>query len=126
VLESAGIKVVVVSFGNQTGAEQWLKDTGCNLPLYLDEERLLYCKLGLGRSVGKVWSLSTINYYAEQLAQGRPLPQAVQGVEDDPLQMGGDFTFRMEDRTLVMKHCSKTPKDRPSLTQILQRLKSLN
>lgn len=121
-LESSGCRVVVISFGSETGAHQWLKDTGCKLPLYLDQERVLYRKVGLSRSVGKVWSMSTINYYAEQLAQDRRLPSAVQGLEDDPLQMGGDFTFRTDDKSLVMKHCSKTPKDRPSLPQIVEKL----
>ena len=46
------------------------------------------------RSVSKVWNMNTIKYYASQKAQGRKLPSAIEGVEDDPLQMGGDFTFR--------------------------------
>ena len=32
-----------------------------------------------------------MRYYGAQKASGRPLPKAVAGVEDDPLQMGGDF-----------------------------------
>ena len=38
--------------------------------------------------------MNTIRYYASMKAQGRTLPAAIDGVEDDPLQMGGDFTFR--------------------------------
>ena len=38
--------------------------------------------------------MTTLQYYASMKAQGRQLPTAVEGVEDDPLQMGGDFTFR--------------------------------
>lgn len=38
--------------------------------------------------------MTTLQYYGSMKAQGRQLPTAVEGVEDDPLQMGGDFTFR--------------------------------
>ena len=38
--------------------------------------------------------MTTIHYYGSVKAQGRQLPAAVEGVEDDPLQMGGDFTVR--------------------------------
>ena len=46
------------------------------------------------RSVSKVWQMSTVHYYGSMKAQGRTLPSAIEGEEDDPLQMGGDFTFR--------------------------------
>ena len=36
--------------------------------------------------------MDNVKYYASKKAQGKPLPSA--GEEDDPLQMGGDFTFR--------------------------------
>lgn len=60
-----------------------------------------------------------MKYYAGQKAQGRKLPVSIEGEEDDPLQMGGDFTFRCSDRTLLMSHPSKTPKDRPKVLEIL-------
>ena len=76
------------------GGLSWLSDTGCQLELYLDPERRLYSRLGLARSVWRVWQMTTIQYYGSVKAQGRQLPAAVEGVEDDPLQMGGDFTVR--------------------------------
>ena len=36
------------------GAAGWLKDTGCNLKMFLDPDRSLYRALGLPRSVSKV------------------------------------------------------------------------
>ena len=62
----------------------------------------------------------TLHYYASMKAQGRQLPTAIQGVEDDPLQMGGDFTFRSSDNVLIMAHPSKNPKDRPEISKILK------
>jgi len=133
---SAGCKVCVVSFGNlqvslvtsnkipdttfTQGAAGWLSSTGCSLDMYLDSERHLYSTMGLHRSVSKVWNMLTLHYYASMLAQGRRLPAAIQGVEDDPLQMGGDFTFRCSDKVLVMTHPSKNPKDRPDIHTILK------
>ena len=38
--------------------------------------------------------MTTIHYYGSIKAQARQLPAALEGVEDDPLQMGGDFTVR--------------------------------
>lgn len=119
----AGCKVLVISFGEIKGAASWLSATGCNLEMFLDPERRLYTSLGLPRSVSKVWGMTTMHYYAGELAQDRELPSAIKGVEDDPLQMGGDFTFRKSDRKLVMSHPSKTPKDRPALSKILSFLK---
>ena len=40
----------------------------------------------------KVWGISTIHFYAGEVASGRSLPKSQQE-EDDPLQMGGDFTL---------------------------------
>lgn len=113
----------MVSFGSRQGAEGWLNSTGCKLDIFLDEERVLYNCLGLQRSVEKVWNMTTINYYSGQVTQGRQLPKALDGVEDDPLQMGGDFSLRCEDGVLVMSHCSTTPKDRPTIEKIMEKLK---
>jgi len=117
----AGCKVVVVSFGASKGAEKWLEETGSGLDMYLDTERHIYSLVGLGRSVAKVWSMATVRYYAEQKAGGRALPTALADVEDDPLQMGGDFTLDTQMK-IVMAYPSKTPKDRPSVQHILRRL----
>lgn len=117
---TASCKVCVVSFGNIQGASGWLSSTGCSLDMYLDSDRHLYTTLGLHRSVSKVWNMITLHYYASMVAQGRELPKAIQGVEDDPLQMGGDFTFRASDEVLIMAHPSKNPKDRPDISKIMK------
>ena len=39
-----------------------------------------------------MWGTSTIHFYAGEVASGRSLPKSQQE-EDDPLQMGGDFTL---------------------------------
>lgn len=118
----AGCKVIVISFGSQKGGKGWLEATGCNLDLYLDQPRQLYQTVGLHRSVVKVWNVSVINYYASQKASGRQLPKSIEGVEDDPLQMGGDFTVNCLERKLVLSHPSSNPTDRPSIEKILNKM----
>lgn len=119
---NVGCRVVIISFGQEEGAKDWLLQTKTKLHLYLDSDRTLYSKFGLARSVVKVWSMKTIHYYAAQKAQGRNLPSALVGVEDDPLQMGGDFTLDSE-RKLVMSYPCKNPSDRPSIQHITSKLK---
>lgn len=119
--KQAGCKVIVLSFGSSKGAEAWLQETGTSIELFLDPDRQVYAFFGLDRSVSKVWSISTIHYYAAQKAQGRNLPRSVSGVEDDPLQMGGDFTL---DRSLriVLSHPSTSPTDRVSIEDVVRNL----
>lgn len=98
-----------------------MEATSCELEVYLDPERRVYSLLGLQRSIHKVWNMDTVHFYAQQKRLGRQLPQSIAGVEDDPLQMGGNFTINSEGR-LVLSYPSKTPKDRPTLDQILANL----
>ncbi|KAI8486915.1 hypothetical protein Bbelb_354230 [Branchiostoma belcheri] len=121
-IQAAGGRVMVVSFGSQTGAQRWLQDTSCSYHMLLDQERKLYGAFGLGRSVSKVWSVAALTYYAEQKAAGRTLPNKYENVEDDPHQMGGDFIFDPQGHALMV-HCSKVSTDRPEVTTIISVLK---
>ena len=50
-----------------------------------------------------------------------------EGIEDDVLQMGGDFTIKtknMENPTLCFSYPSKTPNDRPSIKAIFEKLRN--
>eukprot|EP00095_Tigriopus_kingsejongensis_P006984 maker-scaffold641_size121017-snap-gene-0.19 protein:Tk06984 transcript:maker-scaffold641_size121017-snap-gene-0.19-mRNA-1 annotation:"selenoprotein l" len=117
-LRALKIAVVVVSFGVQTGADNWLKETGCNLPMFLDPDRKLYRAFGLHRSLAKVFNHDFLSYYGGQLAAGRELPKTLHGIEDDPLQMGGDFAITRPNFTMSLVHRSKNPSDRPSLDRL--------
>jgi len=113
----AGAKVVVVSFGSDQGAACWLNETNCKLEMFLDQERRLYQAFGLTRSLSKVWSMQMIHVYAEKIVGGEIFPESKQE-DDDPLQMGGDFTLSSSGR-ILLSHKSSNPYDRPSLHQIL-------
>ena len=65
--------------------------------------------------------MKSVQYYGAQIALGRQLPSALTGVEDDPLQMGGDFTMD-SNLKLVFSHPSTASTDRPTVERILQHL----
>jgi len=113
----AGARVVVVSFGSPQGAACWLNETGCKLKMFLDQERSLYRAFGLARSLSKVWSMPMIHVYVEKIVGGEIFPESKEE-NDDPLQMGGDFTLSRSGH-ILLSHKSSNPYDRPSLHQIL-------
>eukprot|EP00118_Oscarella_pearsei_P025769 m.308741 g.308741 ORF g.308741 m.308741 type:complete len:92 (+) comp44661_c0_seq1:742-1017(+) len=88
--------------------------------MLLDSERKLYRSFGLRQSTSKVWSTSTLTYYAEQKRQGRRLHSLFE--DDDPNQMGGDFIVSKTGQ-LVLSHCSSSPTDRPSAVELLESIK---
>ena len=112
------VAVVIVSFGVKKGAEQWVKETNCQFPVYLDPNRRLYRFFGLHRSLFKVFNHKTLQYYGEKKSAGVTLPSAIAGVEDDPLQMGGDFTINCAKKTMQFLYPSKQSDDRPALSHI--------
>lgn len=115
----------MVTFGVKTGAIQWLEDTQSPYDMLMDPDRNIYKFFGLKRSILRVWNISTLTYYAEQLAAERSLPHAIENIEDDPHQMGGDFVLNSSGN-LTMIHCSKTPMDRPSVDVLIDHLKEHN
>lgn len=118
-LTQAGLKILIVSFGEERGAENWLKETQCPFDMVLDSERNIYKAFGLERSVSRVWSIACMVYYTEQLLLGRDLPKPMENVHDDPQQMGGDFILDKQG-VLKMVYRSKYSSDRPTVDHLLK------
>jgi hypothetical protein len=116
-------QVIIVSFGERKGAEVWQEQMKSKSEIYLDKDRRLYASLGMKRSFSKVWGQKAMVYYAEKLLQNQELPQPVQGVTDDPLQMGGDIIFDQEGHP-AFKYLSKTSSDRPTVEKIMEFLQN--
>lgn len=112
-------QIVLVSFGVREGALNWLSETGCPFTMLLDQSRQLYHLLGLKQSVFKVWGVSCMIYYAEQMRAGQKLPSPYENIHDDPNQMGGDFVVA-GDGKLLLAHCSENASDRPSVDTLLR------
>eukprot|EP00105_Crassostrea_gigas_P044785 XP_019928933.1 PREDICTED: uncharacterized protein LOC105343367 [Crassostrea gigas] len=123
-ISDSGGWAIVVSFGDQKGAQQWLVKTSCPFPMLLDSQRKVYTAFGLHRFVSKVWGVEEMVYYAESMAKNIPLPNPSQYVNDDPQQMGGDFIID-KDGVVQYMYCSKKSIDRPSVQDILDNLKKL-
>ena len=62
-----------------------------------------------------------MKYYAEQTLQ-HPIPKSQEGIEDDVLQMGGDFTIKTADKGPILwfSYPSTRPNDRPSIDLIFE------
>lgn len=123
-MNSQGATVVVISFGCKEGAEKWLEETKCKYSMLLDPERKVYSFFGLKKSVYKVWSVSSLLYYAEKIAQGIQLPKPYEDMHDDPHQMGGDFIIDKNGKIKFM-HPSQAARDRPTVEKLCAELKEL-
>lgn len=54
--KSAGISILVLTFGEVVAAKRWLEETGCSFQMYADPERKVYNALQMGRSIRQVLS----------------------------------------------------------------------
>jgi len=115
-----GCRVVVVAAGSPAGAVNWQQETGVPCEIYVDQDRQLYKSLNLDESISKVWNMSTMVYYAEQMAAQRPLHQVVSG--DNIHQMGGDFVLN-DKCELIFAYRSQTPPERPTIEQLEQEMR---
>lgn len=117
-------QIVLVSFGNSTGAVRWLNQavSGTRLKMITDEKRMLYKLLGLKKSFHKVWCTQSLIYYTEQLTAKRELPASHKDDKDDPHQLGGNFIFEVEQSNfkMIYSYKSKLPNDRPSVQNMLK------
>ena len=121
-LAAQSCRVVVVSFSDVAHVQKWRRDTGFPFDVLADPERGLYKALDLPRRVAPVWCTKVLLYYGEQKLAGRYLPPTVDG--DDLLQMGGDFLLDSAGKVMLIHRSLKSSKDRPSVQQILECLRS--
>ena len=119
-LEALGLRVYLLSFGQEWQAKRWLEETQTPFPLLLDPDRRVYRAYGLKRSASKSWNPKMILHYLCLILKGRKL-RPIQG---DPNQLGGDFIVDQEG-TVRLAWPSEDPVDRPSIETLLHTLKSI-
>lgn len=122
-LQSQGVRVVVVSFGCRDGAAHWIKETGCAYDMLLDPQRQLYVAFSLGSSLWKVLNFRNMLVYGEHVAQDLEFPKQLPSIQDDMFQLGGDFVLD-DQGTVVFSHSCQSPIDRPSVYRILSGINS--
>lgn len=113
------MRVLVVSFGVQEGAQMWLEQTGCRYDMLLDPQRKIYQAFGLGSSYAKVLKFSSLLQCGEYQVAKRSFPDIPYRLLEDLYQMGGDFILNQEGKVLLSRPCMY-PLDRPVLQDLLQ------
>jgi peroxiredoxin len=113
-------QIAVVTFTGGYWADHWLKDTGVDFPLLIDENNDLYDSFDLKRSFWKTWQPKVILDYAKRLVKGESLKQS----SGDPYQMGGDFIIDT-DGIVRLAYRSDDPTDRPPVDDLLKVLERI-
>ena len=114
-LEILNVKVLIITFGNLPGAQNWLRQTCSPFKLLLDPDRSIYERYGLERSLLRSWNLRTIWKYITLLSSGRKW----RGIQGDSAQLGGDFIIDSKGIVKLVFR-SHDPTDRPSVSSILE------
>ena len=117
-LDRLGVKVVVVTFEQVFPALAYVKKTGLQWPLLVDEKRSLYRAYGmLNAGLLDLWGPATWWAYMKEMARGR-LPKKPTG---DVNQRGGDVLVDPSG-IIRLHHVGKGPADRPPVASILRRI----
>ena len=111
-----GIAIVVISFASPERLASYQRAHRWSFPILADPERSAYTQFGLERLPWRrVFSLSTIKFYAGVLLKGRKIENYGR---DDYRQSGGDFIVDGTGR-ILFAHRSHDPADRPTVQQLL-------
>jgi hypothetical protein len=129
---AAGARVLVVSFVRSAEeAEEWLEEAGVRGRVAFafeppsgaagdgtaeGGEGGVYASYGLDRSIAGTWGPSSVGFYADAVASGRPLASSH---GHDVLLMGGDFVVA-RDGTVALAFYSETSMDRPGVDELLE------
>ena len=119
-LEEEGVQIAGVSFETVASANEYLKDTRLEWPIFLDEQKTLYHHFGMGEAgFWDIWGYRTWRAYLRELAQGRR-PRKGAG---DIHQRGGDVLVDPSG-VIRLHHIGKGPGDRPAVEYLLQFIRS--
>lgn len=113
-LKRLNTEVVLISFGQQAEAREWLKEVCSSFQLLLDPQRTVYRSYKLKHSWFSSWNLKTLVYYLRALLGGTEW----RGIIGDSAQLGGDFIIG-RDGLFLLKHPSQEATDRPKVSDIL-------
>ena len=113
-LKRLNTEVLLISFGQQEKAREWLHEVCSSFQMLLDPERRLYRSYKLKHSWLSSWNLKTLVYHVRALMGGTEW----RGIIGDSAQLGGDFIIG-RDGLFLLKHPSKEATDRPKVSDIL-------
>lgn len=113
-----GIAPVIISFSELEGVKEWILQTQCPFPVFIDAVRATYSAFGLTRSM-KAFSLKAMHYYAQKVVAGEEMPNI--HLQEDTAQLGGDFTVDCKSKKMLFLYPSQNASDRPTLAAILKK-----
>ena len=108
-----GVQVVVVGHSSLPYAKAFVEETGIELPVYVDEKRLLYQALEFKRPLLAFLTPKVFKRAAEARRNGFSQP----GVHGDAFQLGG-VILRLPDGSMPYRYASHFPGDHPDLDDL--------
>ncbi|PIK42554.1 hypothetical protein BSL78_20579 [Apostichopus japonicus] len=112
------VKLTDARTGRLVDFLRWLKETGFEYDMLLDQERQIYKATGMGRTVAGGWNTGALKYYTEQTLAQKRLPEDFPDLKDDKEQMGGNIVLDGAGR-YSMIYVSQASIDRPSVEKLL-------
>lgn len=108
-----GVQVAVVGHSSLPYAKAFVEETQIELPVYVDEKRLLYQALEFKRPLLAALNPKVFKRAAEARRNGFSQP----GVHGDAFQLGG-VILRMPDGSMPYRYASHFPGDHPNLEDL--------
>ncbi len=108
-----GVQPVVVGHSSLRYAKAFLDDTKIDLPVYVDEKRVVYKALEFKRPIFTFFNPSMLKRGAEARKEGFTQP----GVFGDAFQLGG-VVLLMPDGSMPYRYASQFAGDHPNLEDL--------
>ena len=114
-MDRRNLRVVAVTFETESAASAYVRDTGLDWPLLVDQERSLYRAYGMGQGRRRdILGLASWKAYAKLMVRGRRIHRPT----GDTRQLGGDVLIDPQG-VVRLHHVGSGPADRPSVAQLL-------
>lgn len=113
-----GVQAVVVGHSSLRYAKAFVEETKIDLPVYVDEKRVVYKALEFKRPLLAFLTPKVFKRAAEARAEGFTQP----GVHGDAFQLGGVLLL-MPDGSMPYKYSSQFPGDHPRIDDLKAEVK---
>jgi len=111
--QKLGAQVVVIGHSSLRYGKAFVEETGIELPVFVDEKRVVYKALEFKRPLLSFLSLKTFKRSAEAKKEGFSQP----GVHGDAFQLGG-VILRMPDGSMPYRYTSTFAGDHPPVEEL--------
>lgn len=108
-----GVDVVVIGHSSLRYAKAFVEETGVDLPVFVDEKRLVYKALAFRRPLLSFLTPRVFKRAAEARKEGFTQP----GVHGDAFQLGGVIVL-MPDGSIPFKYVSQFAGDHPKIEDL--------